>query len=93
MQKLSKDLTAGLIKGPFVPAPHADSVLQDQVSGSNAMLVETHPRQAGVRASRAFYNTPWDSTGLDGGSAESLSTRYSADLAELQTKIGKLRAA
>jgi hypothetical protein len=93
LAKLSADLKGSGIGGPFVPEPHSQSVhLKEAGSSSTAMLVETHSRVGGTRTARAYYMTPWDCTGMDGGSVESLLKRYSADMSEIDAKIAKLKA-
>ena len=90
LEALSKNVAASALKGPFIPTAHEGSV--HKPSSSEALVVETHPRQGGIRTARAFYATPWNSTGLDGGDPKSLLARYKADIAELDTKIAKLKA-
>ena len=57
----------------------------------NASLVDT-VKAGGVRSGRAYNVTPWNSTGLDGGSHESLIKRYSALIQEMEAEEKGLKA-
>ena len=91
LKVLSEQLKGNGVKGKFAMAKHASQSLEGS-SSKEAVLLETHPRQAGVRAARAFYVTPWDSNYMDGGSIEDLIVRYSSDMAKMDAEITSLRA-
>ena len=88
LEKLSKELAN--LKGTFEQLPH-DITKVVSSPGKEAVVVETHPPVSGIRAARAYYATPWDSNGMDGGSKESLLKRYAADIAAIDAKISALK--
>ena len=88
LEKLSKELSN--LKGTFEQMPH-DITKVVSSPGKEAVVVETHPPVSGIRAARAYYATPWDSNGMDGGSKESLLKRYAADIAAIDAKISALK--
>ena len=59
--------------------------------GPAPVMIETHPRVDGTRTARAYLATPWDSTGMDGGSVDSLLKRYAEDIEEIAAEIDALK--